>query len=289
MSINSILDLSVAINVGLPNIEENLYANCDKSKYKVTLKTYADRDTSAEVYDQKEYDIILCLYYNRNCISSVIGRYMSSNKYMEILSKTNEDFEKRKYNLYLRTAFIYLMCFVPEIDTIYSFATNPISTYTMYKYYNASNDELNDYVETINAKRKEIANTAFTPLNHETFTVKDAENFHEYLKELSLELLEEELKDKSPEDLGFVTEEDAIRVTSKSISIPLHLSLKETDIKPLLLTTLQKIAIQCYKTGGTKKKRSKKYLNKSRKNKKTSKKCYIKRSINNRRLKCKKV
>ncbi len=59
----------------------------------------------------------------------------------------------------------------------------------------------------------------------------------------------------------------------------------------MLLTILQNIVIQCDKKGGTKKKRSKKYLNKSIKNnkQKISKKCYIKRSKINKKLKCKKV
>lgn len=102
-----ILNLNYALTYGLPTIMENLYKkqNCDSSKYKIKLMTYDNRDTNAEVYSDK-YDIILCLYYNDKCISSVIGRYDTNNKSMEILSKTNEAFEKRKYNLYLRTAFI---------------------------------------------------------------------------------------------------------------------------------------------------------------------------------------
>ncbi len=254
----SILNLNYAITNGLPIIMENLYEKqkCDRSKYKIKLMTY---DKTAEVYIDK-YDMILCLYYNEKCISSVIGRYNPNNKSMEILSKTNEAFEKRKYNLYLRTAFIYLMCFIkPDIDIIYSFAENPISTYTMYKYYNASNDELNEYVKDNN----------LTPDN---FTVEDAKDFHEYFKELSLEELEEQLEENSPEDLGYESKEQAIELTSNAISIPLHLSLKENNIKQMLLTILQNIVIQCDKKGGTKKKRSNKYLYKSRKTKNKAKK-----------------
>ncbi len=58
---------------------ENLYEKqkCDRSKYKIKLMTY---DKTAEVYIDK-YDMILCLYYNEKCISSVIGRYNPNNKW----------------------------------------------------------------------------------------------------------------------------------------------------------------------------------------------------------------
>ena len=266
-------DLNDALTIGLPTIMEDLYnkQNCDRSKYNIKLMTHNDRDATAEVYSET-YDIILCLYYNDKCISSVIGRYDFDKKSMEILSKTNKEFENRKYNLYLRTAFIYLMCFIkPDIDTIYSFSENPISTYTMYKYFHASNDELNEYIK-------------YNNLTPNTFTFEDAKQFHEYLKELSLEALEDQLENDTPENLGYESLEQAIRLTSKAISIPLSLSLKTPDIKTFLLSKIQSIIIQCDKKGGTKKKKRVKLKKKSRKCVKKSR-CSIKRYINNRHLK----
>lgn len=226
-------DLNDALNNGLPTIMEDLYKKqkCDRSKYNIKLMTH---DAGAEVYSET-YDIILCLYYNDKCISSVIGRYNSNDKSMEILSKTNKDFEKRKYNLYLRTCFIYLMCFAEkDIDTIFSFSENPISTYTMYKYYHASNPELHEYLQD-------------NDLTPENFTLEDAKDFHEDFKERTLDELEEQLLIKSPEELGYKSKEDAIEITSKAISIPLYLSLKEYDVKTKLLSILQNIKIQCDK------------------------------------------
>lgn len=268
-----IFDLNDALTIGLPTIMKDLYNNqkCDRSNYNIKLMTDQDRDTTAEVYSEM-YDIILCLYYNDKCISSVIGRYDYDKKSMEILSKTNKEFENRKYNLYLRTAFIYLMCFIkPDIDTIYSFSENPISTYTMYKYYHASNDELNVYIQD-------------NDLTPDTFTFNDAKQFHEYLKELSLEALEEQLGNDSPKSLGYESLEQAIRLTSKAISIPLSLSLKTPDIKTFLLSKLQSIIIKCDKKGGTKKKKKAKLQKKSRKCVK-KKRFSIKRYINIRYLK----
>lgn len=225
-----VIDLDDALSNGLPTIIKNLYEkqNCDSSKYNIQLMTH-DAVVS-EVYSEK-YDIILCLYYKAKCISSVIGRYNSNNKSMEILSKTNKEFEQRKYNLYLRTCFIYLMCFA-NIDTIFSFSENPISTYTMYKYYHVSNSELDEYLQ----------NNDLTP---ENFTLEDAIDFHEDFKQRTLEQLEQ-MSDEELEALGYESREYAIEITSKAISIPLELSLKVPDVKTKLLSILQNITIQCY-------------------------------------------
>jgi hypothetical protein len=87
---------------------------------------------------------------------------------MELLSKTLEEYEGLKYNIFLRTVFMYLMYFIrPSVTTIYSHSLNPISTYAMFKHYHATNKDLHKYVEENN-------------LNPDTFTVKDAEKFHEF-------------------------------------------------------------------------------------------------------------
>jgi hypothetical protein len=183
---------------------------------------------------------------------------------MEILSKTDPKYENRKFNLYLRTAFIYLMCFIrPTINNIFSFSVNPVSTYAMYKYYHASNEELDEFVKE-------------NHLTPETFTVENAVQFHEYFKEKNTkteETAREELADMleefSMEDLsleekleglgGWNTEEEAIEfimTTMNSEAISLSLSLKEPNIKEFLLDTLSKIPIRCNEiAGGTRRKK----------------------------------
>jgi hypothetical protein len=249
------LTLANAIRNGLPTVTQDLYKKCDQSKYYLKLIRYETRDKDAVVYDQKpDYDIILCLYYNNKCISSVVGRYHASDNSMEILSKTHTDFENKKFNLYLRTAFIYLMCFVrPSINTIFSFSENPISTYTMYKYYNASNENLDNFAR----------DNHLTP---DSFTVEDAKKFHEYFKNKNKKTqenaeteLNEMLEDYDLEELGWNSKEEAIDFIINEMSIqviPLTLSLQTPTIKEFLLAKLSNIMIKCNEsTGGTRKKK----------------------------------
>ena len=241
--------LANALRSGLDNINQDLYKKCDRSKYSLNLMRYENREKDAVTYDDKNnYDIILCLYYNKKCISSVVGRYHAKDNSMEILSKTHTDFENKKFNLYLRSAFIYLMCFVrPSIRNIYSFSENPISTYTMYKYFHVYNEDLNHF----------IRENHLTP---NTFTVKDATNFHEYFKNKhkktreSSELeLKEILEDYTMEELGWETEEEAIDFIMNNmnrVAIPLSLSLENPNIKDFLLSSLSNTMIKCNETTG---------------------------------------
>jgi hypothetical protein len=252
---NNTLSLSNALRSGLDDINQDLYKKCDTSKYSLDLMRYENRDKDAVTYDEKNnYDIILCLYYNKKCISSVVGRYHAKDNSIEILSKTHTDFENKKFNLYLRSAFIYLMCFVrPSIRNIYSFSENPISTYTMYKYFQVYNEDLNDF----------IIENHLTP---NTFTVKEATKFHDYFKNKykktreSSELeLKEMLEDYTMEELGWESEEEAIDFimnTMNRTAIPLSLSLENHNIKDFLLSILSNTMIKCNETtrkGGTRK------------------------------------
>lgn len=262
------MKLHNAIQQGLPNINTDLYKKCPASKYYLRLMKYKDRDKDTIIYGQKnDYDVLLCLYYNRKCVSNVVGKYNNDDNSMEIISTTNPEFEGNKFNLYLRTAFIYLMCFVqsanktPIIKTIFSFSVNPTSTYTMYKYFHAYNKDLAEFVLENN-------------LTPETFTHEDAKRFHEYYQNthrITPEKAEMELnnmlEDVTMEELGWDSKEEAIAFIMEDMknieTISLSVSLEETaTIQPFLLELLSKINIGCDKTAGgtrkTKKKKTKK-------------------------------
>jgi len=263
--------LANALRSGLDDINQDLYKKCDDSKYFLDLRKFENRDKDVVTYDEKNnYDLILCLYYNKKCISSVTGRYHAKDNSMEILSKTHSDFENKKFNLYLRTAFIYLMCFVrPSIRTIYSFSENPISTYTMYKYFHVYNEDLNQFVRE-------------NHLNPNTFTFEHAKKFHDYFKnkhkktrESSEVELNEMLEDYSLEELGWESEEEAIDFIMNNMNrtaIPLSLSLQNPQIKDFLLSTLSNTMIKCNDSplgrGGKKKRYSQKKALKGKKGKK---------------------
>jgi hypothetical protein len=213
-------------------------------KYRIEITQFRYREKDAAVYDENaDYEVILCLYHKRRCISSVTGRYHASKKAMEILSKTDTAYEGKKFNVYLRAAFIYLMTFVrPTIETIYSFSVNPVSTYTMYKYFHATNDDLTTY-------------TKKNRLTPKTFTLTDAIHFHEYFKKKHMQTpktakreLADMLEYSTMEELGWETKKEAIQFimeTMNTEAISLSLSLQKEGIQESLLETLAKIKILC--------------------------------------------
>ena len=99
--------------------------------------------------------LLLCLNIKKNgkkhCISSISCKINDLDNSIEISSKTHKDYEGKKYNLLLRSAMILL---APQIENrgqqitqIVSRAINPISAFSMVKYFNARNDELDTYME----------------------------------------------------------------------------------------------------------------------------------------------
>jgi hypothetical protein len=234
-------------------INEDIQRKCDPS-YEIKISQYRHRDKSAVVYDEtdsNEYQILLCLYHKRRCVSSITGKYNKPTKSMILSSKTDAEYEGKKYNLYLRTIFIYLMCFVrPIIEKINSNATNPISIYTMYKHYSAFNPDLQEYVD----KHK---------LTPEKFTLPDAINFYEEYKQknkqtpesakIILDQMVEDFEDISDqdftiEDLGLGSEEEAIDYVIRTMSVStvvLELSLETARIKETLMKKFIEMPILC--------------------------------------------
>ena len=223
-------------------INDDLHKKCGKS-YNLKMLQYRYRESDAAVFDEtsSEYDILLCLYHGPKCVSSVTGRYNKTANSIEILSKTATEYEGLKYNLYLRAAFIYLMCFVrPTIKTIFSYSLNPISTYAMYKHYHASNSDLQEYVK----------DNHLTP---ETITLMDAQKFHAYYNkkhntvESAREELENTLEEYTLEELGWETEENGIEFIMATTvkSVALSLDLESSEVKDHMLRKLLQTQIKC--------------------------------------------
>lgn len=238
----------------LKRMNEVLHSRCGPT-YKLKIDQYRYRDPDAAVYDEAggkfDYDIILCLYHGPKCVSSVTGRCNQKNGSMELLSKTASKYEGLKFNLYLRTIFVYLMRFVrPTIKTIYSHSLNPISTYAMYKHYHATNPDLQEYVKT-------------RGLAPDTFTLADAKSFHEIFTEKykqteesareELEAMMEAYEVDDVEELGLGTEEDAIQfiMTTMNVhAITLELNLQAESTGVMLANKLENTHIHCYDMPG---------------------------------------
>ena len=103
-------------------------------------------------------DLLLCLNIRKNgkihCISSISCKIKGGE--MEISSKTHRDYEGKKYNLLLRSAMILLAYNIRPITKIVSRAINPISAFSMVKYFNAHSEDLNEYMEENEIEPEEI-------------------------------------------------------------------------------------------------------------------------------------
>ena len=144
--------------------------------------------------------------------------------------------------------------------THFSHATNPISTYTMYKHYHATNPDLQEYVETHN-------------LTPDTFTLEEARNFHTYFTEKyeqTTESAQKELDEMleycsadygmecSVEDLGWETTEAAIEfiMTTMNVkTITLEFDLENPGVKEFLLNKISNTPIKCTNTSGSQKRK----------------------------------
>ena len=96
--------------------------------------------------------ILLCLYYNGDCISSITFLVKPERNILEIMSFTHEDMLGRKYNKLLRTVALILsqliLCDKGDIQYMFSAAENPISVWLLCSNFDCIiSDEKKDFEE----------------------------------------------------------------------------------------------------------------------------------------------
>ena len=157
---------------------------------------------------------LLCLNWRGKCISSISCKI--SGREMEISSKTHKDHEGKKYNLLLRSAIILLAKNMRPITRVVSRAINPISAFSMVKYFNAYSEDLNNYLEENGIEPNKVK-------------LEDIQNFFDEKSDLGMdmELTEEEEAELmlKNEDFGNITtlvvdlnNEETIQKTKKTFS-----------------------------------------------------------------------
>ena len=117
-------------------------------------------------FNNSPQNLILCLYNETGCISSISMTLEQDNSTMTISSKTESKFENRKYNKLLRCATILLMETLPQnITHVKSDAINPISAHLLVKYLGGiippdkeENEELYKYLKQNNIVLNENTN-----------------------------------------------------------------------------------------------------------------------------------
>ena len=150
----------------LLSLNNKLHEKCN-GELTLELGFFSDMVTRENVsYYEKNTEppiFLLCLNIKKegkkHCISSISCKI--SEDEMEISSKTHQNYEGRKYNLLLRSAIVLLAPHMKnedgtQITQVVSRAINPSSAFSMIKYFNATNDELDDYMEENEIEPSEI-------------------------------------------------------------------------------------------------------------------------------------
>jgi hypothetical protein len=141
------------------------------------LETFAIYDKDSRI------DFVICMIFTRNrikkCVSSISCK-INDDMTLEFSSKTDEAFERKKYNLLLRSALILICPFIrvkrnQRITKILSRAVNPISIYSLVKYFHAYNEDLNNFMSDNN-------------IIYDIITLKNVEEFYTSLDSDDMEL-----------------------------------------------------------------------------------------------------
>ena len=95
-----------------------------------TLELY---ERFIEEYSDGPYSLVLCLYNDNHCISSITITIDGIE--LSIDSRTHTDYESRKYNILLRSIIIIISKYLSsDITYIKSVAINPASAYMLMQY-----------------------------------------------------------------------------------------------------------------------------------------------------------
>lgn len=192
--------------------------------------------------------IILCLNLGTQCVSSIACKITKTTRSMEISSKTHESHEGKKYNTLMRAVILLVASSIEynvaksvmkssksksrgknktkkamgktkkTVNKIISRSINPISTLLLVKYFNAHNDDFEEYLEENEIDKRKL-------------TLEEVKEFQE-------EVDTEDMT--SSEELAFMENND-------SYGEPLLLTVKLTDadtmktIKDTFDSTLSKV------------------------------------------------
>lgn len=184
----------------LDHIESILKTLCGKSlSLRFDFLDSITKDIPVEnidVYDMESNKsaLILCLFHGEKCISSISCKINIPENAIEISSKTNSNYQGKKYNLFLRSAIIIIISQLQyehqrktrsksktQFQKIISRAVNPISILSMAKHFYASNEKFDTYMKTHG-------------LTYENLTLHDATQFYDQLREIPPEIEDEDAK-----------------------------------------------------------------------------------------------
>ena len=200
---------------------------------------FKDRNNLSINEDMINPHIVLCLNKmpENHCISSIACKINKADKTMEISSKTHTSHEGKKYNTLLRSAIMYAAKYikykiskstrkhkvkgktkgktksknksgVAHVTKIISRSINPVSTLLLVKYFGATNDDLDEFIDENEYDRSAITLDQIKEFQQETIEdmtsseeleyMENNENFGEPLL-LTVKLLDSSVSEKIQE------------------------------------------------------------------------------------------
>ena len=225
----------------IAELNEKLQRKCNISLM-LELDFYSqfkDRDNLSINEDMINPHIVLCLNKmpENHCISSIACKINKADKTMEISSKTHTSHEGKKYNTLLRSAIMYAAKYIKykisesrsrrkskskskgktksksksgfmRVTKIISRSINPVSTLLLVKYFGATNDDLDEFIDENEYDRSTITLDQIKEFQQETIEdmtsseeleyMENNENFGEPLL-LTVKLLDSSVSEKIQE------------------------------------------------------------------------------------------
>ena len=225
----------------IAELNEKLQEKCN-NKLALELDFYSqfkDRENLSINEDRINPHIVLCLNKmpENHCISSIACKINKADKTMEISSKTHTSHEGKKYNTLLRSAIMYAAKYIKykisesrsrrkskskskgktksksksgfmRVTKIISRSINPVSTLLLVKYFGATNDDLDEFIDENEYDRSTITldqikefqqeSTEDMTSSEELEYMENDENFGEPLL-LTVNLLDPDVAEKIEE------------------------------------------------------------------------------------------
>lgn len=123
---------------------------CSNYTLKLDYVFEMENDTEINARESSSTTLLLCIYNESKCVSSLVIKYDSQSNDIMIESKTKNEFEGKSMNKLLRAVIILLSKHLfPSAVGIVSTAINATSAYIMIKHFNAiPSEDINAIVNT---------------------------------------------------------------------------------------------------------------------------------------------
>ena len=138
----------------------------------LTIILNKQRDMKGKItsFSQDDYGLLLCLYLNDNCISSINLKPSDTNFVLEIDSKTHDNFQGYKYNKLLRCVAIIIGNLIRlnghPYQYIESLAVNWISAWTLINNFTTESVKTEDNIESYRIFEHYIKKYNFMPFKN---------------------------------------------------------------------------------------------------------------------------